>query len=209
MYSHFEVNENHIKKTVIGLEEIYQNQSVCFSFKFINKFEISKVLNQVCKLTFKKAKTLTGNQVSQDFEISFPVKRVGYLNSLASALEFLFSNSLKRMNAPPCKSPIFNDIAAQKYHFGSEGISPHRDHIKYSGIIVLLNLYGSSRLGICNDRNGKKAKKINDSPGRVVIFPGSKFLSKNGIDLRPLHFVDRIRSERISIGFRHNSQIII
>ena len=204
----FEFKENHIKKILIGLEGIYQNQLKYFSIQFLSKNAVSKLLNQVSKLKFKQAKTLTGNQVSQDFEISFPVKRVHYLNSLASSLELLFLNSLKRMKYPPCKSPKFNDIAAQKYLSGSKGISPHRDHIKYSGIIVLLNLHGNSRLGICDNRLGKNAKTINDYPGRIVILPGSKFLSKNGNDLRPLHFVDRIKSERISIGFRYNSELM-
>ena len=43
----FEFKENHIKKILIGLEGIYQNQSKYFSIQFLSINAVSKLLNQV------------------------------------------------------------------------------------------------------------------------------------------------------------------
>ena len=106
------------------------------------------------KFRFRKATPLSGNSVTQDFDICFPAPRIGKMDNLATTIENLFNQTLRLMKNPPIKCPKFNDIAIQRYKPGSLGISPHKDHKKYISVIIIITLSGKSDLCICEDRKG-------------------------------------------------------
>ena len=107
--------------------------------KFKRKW-VASLIKDISLFKFKKAKAITGNSVSQDFDVCFPAPRINSLEKLANLLEKLFSESLSEINNPPIKPPYFNDLAVQKYHKNSSGISPHRDHKKYTGVNIIDDL---------------------------------------------------------------------
>ena len=203
----FNFNHNHVKNLRRGLESISDNKNVYFSLSLLNKNQLASLIKDISHFKFRKAKAITGNSVSQDFDVCFPAPRINSLEKLASLLEKLFSESLSEIDNPPIKPPCFNDLAIQKYHKNSSGISPHRDHKKYTGVIVIVTLKGESQLSICENRNGVNTEVINDKPGRIVILPATNFITLSGDNLRPLHFVDNIHKGRLSIGLRQNSEI--
>ena len=202
------LNEASIEDLKSGLIEVMKNKKHFISIPFIPKIFINALIIQVSKLKFRKARPLVGNSVTQDFEVCFPAPREEAIDTLARSIEKLFTETLKLMNNPPILEPTFNDIAIQRYLPNSVGISPHKDHKKYSSVIIIVTLSGSSNFCLCDDRNGSNSYILNDKPGNIVILPATGFKMLNIDYERPLHFVNKITTGRLSIGLRQNSEII-
>ena len=92
----------------------------------------------------------------------------------------------------------------QRYASGSKGISPHRDHIRYRGLIALLVLSGHGRYFICADREGSAAREIPAPPGYLILMRAPDFANRKD---RPFHYLTDITSERYSFGIRYDSTI--
>ena len=52
-----------------GLIEVMKNNKHFISIPFIPEIFINKLITQVSKLNFRKARPLVGNSVTQDFEV--------------------------------------------------------------------------------------------------------------------------------------------
>ena len=203
----FFLNKRSINKLMKGLVNIYQKKSNHISIPFISKPFIFELIEQASNLHFRKAKALVGNSVTQDFEVCFPAPRDGSIDMLATSIERLFLEAINTLHEPPIKSPIFNDIAMQKYMIGSAGISPHKDHKKYTSVVIIVTLSGRSNFCVCDDRNGINTKILDDSPGNILVLPATGFKVLNNVFNRPIHFVNNISGGRLSIGLRQNSDI--
>ena len=97
-----------------------------------------------------------------------------------------------------------NDIVVQRYATGSSGISAHRYHLKYRGLVCLILLSGTGQFFICKDRLQSKKREILWTPGSI-LFMRAPGLANH--DERPFHYLVDIRTERSSIGLRDNSQL--
>ena len=88
---------------------------------------------------------------------------------------------------------------AERYAPGSRGITPHRDHLRYGGLVALVILSGDGRFCLCRDRCGSNAREIAAGPGDALLMraPGLA-----GSSDRPFHFLDQITKERLSFGLR-------
>ena len=201
------LNKSSVNKLMKGLVNINQEKSNHISIPFISKPFIFELIEQASILHFRKAKALVGNSVTQDFEICFPAPRDGAIDILATSIERLFLEAINSLREPPIKGPKFNDIAMQRYVSGSVGISPHKDHKKYTSVIIIVTLSGRSNFCVCDDRNGKNAKILDDRPGNILILPATGFKVLSNVFNRPIHFVNSISDGRLSIGLRQNNEI--
>ena len=183
------------------------NSFFSLSLKFISNDFLLKLIKQVSTFEYRKAKPVVGNSVSQDFEVCFPAPKIGCIEILSNAIENLFIKSTKLIKNPPIQKVQFNDIAIQKYLPYSSGISPHKDHKKYISVIIIVTLSGKSKFYLCQNRDGRNAQVVDDTPGNIVILPATGFKMINNNFVRPIHFVSDITDGRLSIGLRQNIEL--
>jgi len=203
----FNVNEETINKLAQGLTDISENKKSHVSLNVISNDFLLKLISQLSTLEYRKAKPVVGNSVSQDFEVCFPAPKIGCIEILSNAIENLFIKSTKLIKNPPIQKVQFNDIAIQKYLPYSSGISPHKDHKKYISVIIIVTLSGKSKFYLCQNRDGRNAQVVDDTPGNIVILPATGFKMINNNFVRPIHFVSDITDGRLSIGLRQNIEL--
>ena len=206
-YQEFIIYEETINRLAQGLIKISENKKNYISLKFISNDFLLKLISQVSTFEYRKAKPVVGNSVSQDFEVCFPAPKIGCIEILSNAIENLFIKSTKLIKNPPIQKVQFNDIAIQKYLPYSSGISPHKDHKKYISVIIIVTLSGKSKFYLCQNRDGRNAQVVDDTPGNIVILPATGFKMINNNFVRPIHFVSDITDGRLSIGLRQNIEL--
>ena len=206
-YQEFKIYEETINRLAQGLIKISENKKNYISLKFISNDFLLKLIEQVSTFEYRKAKSVVGNSVSQDFEVCFPAPKIGCIEILSNAIENLFIKSTKLIKNPPIQKVQFNDIAIQKYLPYSSGISPHKDHKKYISVIIIVTLSGKSKFYLCQNRDGRNAQVVDDTPGNIVILPATGFKMINNNFVRPIHFVSDITDGRLSIGLRQNIEL--
>ena len=206
-YQEFKIYEETINRLAQGLIKISENKKNYISLKFISNDFLLKLIKQVSTFEYRKAKPVVGNSVSQDFEVCFPAPKIGCIEILSNAIENLFIKSIKLIKTPPIQKVQFNDIAIQKYLPYSSGISPHKDHKKYISVIIIVTLSGKSKFYLCQNRDGRNAQVVDDTPGNIVILPATGFKMINNNFVRPIHFVSDITDGRLSIGLRQNIEL--
>ena len=206
-YQEFKIYEQTINRLAQGLIKISENKKNYISLKFISNDFLLKLIKQVSTFEYRKAKPVVGNSVSQDFEVCFPAPKIGCIEILSNAIENLFIKSTKLIKNPPIQKVQFNDIAIQKYLPYSSGISPHKDHKKYISVIIIVTLSGKSKFYLCQNRDGRNAQVVDDTPGNIVILPATGFKMINNNFVRPIHFVSDITDGRLSIGLRQNIEL--
>ena len=206
-YQKFKIYEETINRLAQGLIKMSENKKNYISLKFISNDFLLKLRKQVSTFEYRKAKPIVGNSVSQDFEVCFPAPKIGCIEILSNAIENLFIKSTKLIKNPPIQKVQFNDIAIQKYLPYSSGISPHKDHKKYISVIIIVTLSGKSKFYLCQNRDGRNAQVVDDTPGNIVILPATGFKMINNNFVRPIHFVSDITDGRLSIGLRQNIEL--
>ena len=206
-YQEFKIYEETINRLAQGLIKMSENKKNYISLKFISNDFLLKLIKQVSTFEYRKAKPVVGNSVSQDFEVCFPAPKIGFIEILSNAIENLFIKSTKLIKNPPIQKVQFNDIAIQKYLPYSSGISPHKDHKKYISVIIIVTLSGKSKFYLCQNRYGRNAQVVDDTPGNIVILPATGFKMINNNFVRPIHFVSDITDGRLSIGLRQNIEL--
>ena len=184
-YQEFKIYEETINRLAQGLIKISENKKNYISLKFISNDFLLKLIKQVSTFEYRKAKPVVGNSVSQDFEVCFPAPKIGCIEILSNAIENLFIKSTKLIKNPPIQKVQFNDIAIQKYLPYSSGISPHKDHKKYISVIIIVTLSGKSKFYLCQNRDGRNAHVVDDTPGNIVILPATGFKMINNNFVRP------------------------
>ena len=153
-------------------------------------------------LAFRRAKPVVGEgarAVHQDFDICLAIPEGHRLWHLASAFERLTAAALAGMAAPPLAEFRVNDVVMQRYPPGARGITPHRDHVRYRGLVAILQLSGDGRFCVCADRAGSGARAISAGPGDAILMRAPGFAGRRD---RPFHFLDGITAERYSFGMR-------
>ena len=153
-------------------------------------------------LSFRSAEPVIGEgecAVYQDFDICLSISRPHPLWHLTQAVERLVADALAIMDAPPLEALPLNDLVLQRYPPGARGITPHRDHVRYVGLVVIVQLSGDGRFGLCADRSGANARVLEAGPGDGILMRAPGF---GGAGHRPFHFLDGITVERYSLGMR-------
>ena len=153
-------------------------------------------------LAFRPAKPVVGEgerAVHQDFDICLSIPRAHRLWALAQAVERLVAAAFATMDAPPLDSFPINDLVLQRYPPAARGITPHRDHMRYVGLVVIVQLSGDGRFGLCEERSGAGARPLAAGPGDAILMRAPGFAGRRD---RPFHFLDGITHERYSAGMR-------
>ena len=153
-------------------------------------------------LPFRKSKPVMGEgerAVYQDFDICLTIPRPHPLWRLASAVDGLIAAALDVMQAPPLEDFRINDLVLQRYAPGARGITPHRDHVRYVGLVAIVQLSGDGRFGLCAERSGAGTRALEAGPGDAILMRAPGFAGSKG---RPFHFLDGITAERYSLGMR-------
>ena len=142
-----------------------------------------------------------GREVYQDFELTVAVPEVSPLHDLARALERWLASALAIMDDPPLSATVpLNDLIVQRYPVGSRGITPHRDHITYRDIVILVTLSGHCRFFLCADRSGAGRREIPMAPGSALLLRAPGFAGRED---RPFHLLSEVTEERVGLGYRH------
>ena len=155
-------------------------------------------------LAFRSARPVMGEgerAVYQDFDICLSTPQPHPLWQLTQAVERLVATALDAMASPPLEALPLNDLVLQRYPPGARGITPHRDHVRYVSLVVIVQLSGNGRFGLCADRSGAGARVLAAGPGDGILMRAPGF---GGAKDRPFHFLDGITVERYSLGMRHD-----
>jgi hypothetical protein len=156
-------------------------------------------------LPFRRARPIIGegaDAVYQDFELNYDLPSGGPFHAVARGLERLLAEALHLAPRPLLAAPPpLNDLIVQRYAAGSRGITPHRDHIRYEDLVIIVPLSGSARFYLCAARDGRSAREIPAPVGSAVIMRAPGFA---GSRARPFHYVTEIAAERLSFGLRHD-----
>lgn len=158
-------------------------------------------------LPYRLARPVIGEgekAVLQDFALCETIPDPSPLRALAAALESLIAAALARLAWPPlAEAPRLNDLIVQRYPAGSAGITPHRDHIRYRGLVAIVTLAGCDPLYVCADRSGRDARAVPMPAGSLLLMRAPPFAGRRD---RPFHFLERVTEDRISLGMRHDVQ---
>lgn len=159
------------------------------------------------QLDYRPARAVVGvreTAVYQDFDLATELPEGGGLAALARALDRHIGEALDSMTRSPLPDGFaVNDLIVQRYAAGSAGISPHRDHIRYVGLVAIVVLAGSGRFLVSRDRTGADAREIPAPPGHLLLMRAPGFQGRND---RPFHAVRDITAERYVLGLRQDSR---
>ncbi len=156
-------------------------------------------------LTYRPATPLVGpeeRRVEQHFDLCMRFPPESPFRRLAAALEGLIGSALDRLERPPLDAnPPLNDLIVQRYPAGSRGITPHRDHLRYRGLVAIVTLAGRARFFVCADRGGLGAREIPLPPGGLLLMRAPGFAGRGD---RPFHMLSEVTEPRLSLGLRHD-----
>ncbi|WP_420546701.1 hypothetical protein [Curvivirga sp.] len=166
------------------------------------------LLEEARKLSFRTCLNTVGageKAVTQDFKISLNFPDETRLDEFAAAFERQLNEAFAELSECPVRLPYhFNDRAMLIYEAGSTGISPHKDHKCFEGVVAILTLTGSADFYICDDRDKRNSILLPARSGVMIMMRGANYL---GMD-RPFHYVENITEERYGFGLRFNAKEI-
>lgn len=143
-------------------------------------------------------------RVYQEFDYCGAVPDDHPIRHLGRWFEARLQSALTLMTAPPIETGFtINDIVCQRYRPGDLGITPHRDHAAYTGLVVLVVLAGRGRYFVCPQRSGDGRREIESHPGWAILMPGPGYAGRSR---RPFHMVAEISGVRYSVGLRHDER---
>lgn len=169
----------------------------------------TKILESAAEaLSFRVARPVIGegeNEVRQEFEVCLDFRDDGAFQALTSSIEGRLNKALAERPRHRTAGPLrLNDIILQRYQPGCLGITPHRDHIKYTGLVAIVVVAGDGRFCICADRQGRDVIEIAAPRGHLILMRAPGFDDRHQ---RPFHFLDQVTERRYSFGMRHDSTL--
>jgi hypothetical protein len=173
------------------------------ALSILDRSECRRLAEAARDLTWRPARPVVGEgerQVLQDFELTQHFPAESPYRAVARLIDEALAPPGRRMGGDLLPEGFrINDLILQRYRAGSRGITPHRDHLRYRGLVALLIVAGDGRFCLCADRRGAGAREIPAGPGDLLLMraPGLA-----GSSERPFHFLDRIAVERLSFGLR-------
>ena len=162
------------------------------------------LVSLVDSLTYRSAKPVMGGAttpVYQDFELCYDIPPNHQLWELARYLEKRIATTIKISGLQGHDALQFNDLIVQNYPPGCQGITPHRDHVRYRIIVAIFLLSGDGNFCTCDDRSGTGAKTIPAVPGDLLLMSAPGLVEEES---GPLHFVNGVTRRRRTIGLRYD-----
>ncbi|MGD9537425.1 MAG: hypothetical protein AB7P52_17985 [Alphaproteobacteria bacterium] len=172
---------------------------------FLGAAACAALLAEARALDYRTARPEVGEGarlVRQDFHICTHIPEASPLFALMRATTKTLQEGLAMIEPPPfAREFAINDLVVQRYAAGSAGISPHRDHRRYVGLVALLPLSGAGRFYVCDDRAGAKPRPLPAAPGDLILLRAPGLFGRTD---RPFHALADIPTERYSIGMRQD-----
>ena len=138
------LNSAHLEKALDRLPAQKAIAIDCLSLDDCNQ-----LIELADQLAYRKARAVTGSQstpVYQDFELNYAIPDTHPFQQLMATLE-AFVEPLLTQKRPADDSAqerlMLNDLIVQRYPPGCSGISPHRDHVEYRLVVLILLLSGN------------------------------------------------------------------
>lgn len=145
-----------------------------------------------------------GTMVYQDFRLATDLPPTGILMKLSRAVERRINRALETMRTPPFAGGFsVNDLIVQYYPRGCKGMSPHRDHLRYTGLVAIVILGGAGRFMLCEDRSEANCDDVPTRPGDLLLIRAPGFQGRGD---RPFHAVRDVTEDRYILGLRHDSR---
>jgi hypothetical protein len=175
------------------------------SLPLLERDALRRLIGATTRLPFRPATPMIGEgarAVRQEFDLCMAIPPRNPLHDFAASLGRLVDSALARLDPAPLPRPFcFNDLIVQRYPRGSLGITPHRDHIRYEGLVALITLSGAARFFLCADRAGREAREVPCPPGNLLLLRGPGFAGRSD---RPFHFLREVTRPRLGLGLRHD-----
>ena len=176
---------------------------------FASKETCSELSELADHLQYRDARPVTGPDkapVYQDFELDYEIPQEHYFWEIASELQSVFKPLLEEYQIAGDDSDDFrlNDLIVQRYPPGCAGITPHRDHIEYRVVILILLLSGDGDFRIHPERDETTGEIIDFQPGQLLMM-GAPGLSPGFV--RPFHSVRNISDVRRTVGMRYDRRL--
>ncbi len=166
-----------------------------------------RLVTAVEGLSWRPARSAVGEgerQVLQDFELTLQLRESSPYRETATLIDAAIAAAASRLRPNPLPEGFYiNDLILQRYAPGSRGITPHRDHLRYRGLVALIVVSGDGRFCLCDDRSRAGEREIAAEPGDLLLMRAPGFA---GSPERPFHFLDRITIERLSFGLRWDTR---
>ena len=142
--------------------------------------------------------------VFQDFRLTAAIPDDHPVRDLTRRVGALTNRALDLMDPRPLPGRFaINDLIVQLYPKGSAGITAHRDHLRYTGLVLIVVVEGDGRFLVSSDRAGSDAREVAAAAGRMTVMRAPGFGGRRD---RPFHAVTDVRGPRICIGLRHDSR---
>jgi hypothetical protein len=168
---------------------------------------LGPLLAEARALCYRPARPVVGQgaaAVYQDFDLTMELPADGALMALSRALNRLIGEALAGMRSAPLPGGFaINDHILQRYPAGCAGMSPHRDHVRYTGLVAIVMLAGAGRFLVCDDRAGANEREIPCAPGTLLLMRAPGFQGRGD---RPFHAVRDITEDRYILGLRHDAR---
>jgi hypothetical protein len=159
-----------------------------------------KLLQEAQSFTYTPQTEYLPNGVREQLASYYDFPESSQCATLVRHIETILNDQAAACDPHPFSGPlVFNEIVLQRYEKDSIGITPHRDFARAIVLIGVIVLEGIGRFCTCDDRAGNGAREIPAEPGRLILMRAPGFL---GSDFRPMHFLDRIISQRYTLGMR-------
>ena len=175
----------------------------------LDEHERQTLVSLVDSLTYRSASPVLGGAttpVYQDFELCYDIPLDHQLWELARYLEKRIATTIKKAGLQGHDALQFNDLIVQNYPPGCQGITPHRDHVRYRIVVAIFLLTGDGNFCTCDDRKGVGAKTIPAVPGDLLLMTAPGLVEEKP---GPLHFVNGVTRRRRTIGLRYDTHAII
>lgn len=177
---------------------------VAFAARAVCRFCCTRLMAELGSAPFEPVPPKIG-QVRQEAEcFQVPVERLKprYL-ALAGLCDEL-TGQVHRHGVPQW---LPNEVAVQRYHPGSLGITPHRDQRQFTHLVAVITVAGSAPFTLCRNRAGDPIRTWQASEGSLVLLRGPGLAGH--ADGRPMHLVGGPTggTARTSIGIRMHTAV--
>ena len=175
----------------------------------LDEHERQTLVSLVDSLTYQSASPVMGGAttpVYQDFELCYDIPPDHQLWELARYLEKRIATTIKKAGLQGHDALQFNDLIVQNYPPGCQGITLHRDHVRYRIVVAIFLLTGDGNFCTCDNRKGVGAKTIPAVPGDLLLMTAPGLVEEKP---GPLHFVNGVTRRRRTIGLRYDTHAII
>lgn len=173
---------------------------------YLDEATRAALADRCAELAFRDARPVLGGpgrEVYQDLELTTDIPEDSPLLALAKRLQSDLRAALDRMEPSPLDYPFaINDFIVQRYTPGRRGITPHRDHARYRGLVAIVVLRGTGRFWVCGNREGADRRDVPAAPGSLLLMRAPDF---SGRADRPFHALSDITETRYSFGMRYDA----